>query len=211
MPYTAPPEATKAMARYEQLRQEREVRLTAQDILTRNLRLSTESPRGRWGRRRMVHLEPPWPRIRLDLAGALLIGFTLSNCRLAQTNFERAQFIGPANFSDAQFTDEAIFTGAQFTDRAEFGRAEFNGRPDFGGAQFSGQALFDEARFSGRANFGGAQFTDEAVFDTRPRPPHRCWTRWSGAGPRDRCSAGARRTWCLRIRISRCPSPTRTR
>jgi len=61
-----------ATNRYEQPRQEREVRLTAQGILARNLRLPDETRRRWWAPWRVYH-EPPWPGIRLDLNGALLL------------------------------------------------------------------------------------------------------------------------------------------
>ncbi|MGH3916685.1 MAG: pentapeptide repeat-containing protein [Pseudonocardiaceae bacterium] len=50
----------------------------------------------------------------LDLTGALLIDFTLTNCQLANADFSDAQFTSNADFRDAQFTNNADFRGARF-------------------------------------------------------------------------------------------------
>ena len=126
-----PPARATLTDRPEQPRQEREVRLTAQDILTRNLRLPpTESRRRWWAPWRGVYREPPWPGIRLNLTGALLLDVNLTNCRIREVNFTGAQFTGQAYFIGAQFTSWAYFRGAQFTGGAFFDGARVSG-PQF--------------------------------------------------------------------------------
>jgi uncharacterized protein YjbI with pentapeptide repeats len=169
MPYTPPdkqPPAEDAPAeahtRYENRRQEQQVRLTAQHILSHNLRVTAQR------RRRWWHRTPPpapaWPGTRLDLTGAFLLEFSLAQCQLDYANLSRAQFVEEAYFGSAQFTVRADFRRAQFTGRADFEGAQFTGMADFEGAQFTGMADFEGVQFPGGADFGGAQFVEEAYF-----------------------------------------------
>jgi hypothetical protein len=83
--------------------QERQMRLTAQRILT-------EHPRDDRAKDRQS-IDPPSPRfwnnIRLDLTGATLIDFNLVNGVMADANFHRATFSGDAWFGEASFTGGA--------------------------------------------------------------------------------------------------------
>jgi hypothetical protein len=140
MPYT-PPEDTppaddapaEAHARYENRRQELQVRLTAQRIFA-------------------AHLQPDatdafWDEIDdLDLSEAHLYRLDLSGCHIQKAQFDRAQFSGYAGFNRAQFSGDAVFNGAQFSGDAWFGGALFSGNAVFGGAQFSGYTVFGGAR-----------------------------------------------------------------
>ncbi|MDQ2884001.1 MAG: pentapeptide repeat-containing protein [Actinomycetota bacterium] len=163
MPYTPPdeqPPAEDALAeaheRYENRRQEQQVRLTAQNILSRNLRVV-----GR-GRRRWWHRTPPnvlaWGGIGLDLAGAFLLEFSLANCLLDYANFTDTQFVGEANF-ETYFIGKVSFRSAQFTGKVSFRSAQFTGEASFAGAEFTGEASFAGAEFTGEASFAGAEFT----------------------------------------------------
>ncbi|MBV9142980.1 MAG: pentapeptide repeat-containing protein [Pseudonocardiales bacterium] len=125
--------ATSRGAREEHAEQERQVRLTAQNILVRNLRVTAQ--RRRWWHRTPPPAAPAWPGIRLDLTGALLLEFPLMRCQLDYADFEGAQFTGTANFEGAQFTDKANFRGVQFTGRADFGGAEFTVWVEFEGVR----------------------------------------------------------------------------
>jgi Pentapeptide repeats (9 copies) len=140
--------------------QERQVRLTAQRILTEHLRddrakgkRSTEPPSPRF-----------WPDIRIDLGGATLIDFDLGNGVMADANFDRATFSGNARFDRATFSSDARFGDATFSHRAWFIGATFS-RTWFEAATFSGDALFGEATFSGEAGFAGATLSGDAWFD----------------------------------------------
>jgi hypothetical protein len=126
---------TSREARQEHAEQEKQVRLAAQDIVLRNLRVA-EQGRQRWWHRAPPPEAPAWPGIRLDLTGAVLLEFFLAECQLDYANFTRAQFTGHAHFEGTQFI----------------------GGPDFWGAQFIGGANFRNAKFPDGAYFGGAQF-----------------------------------------------------
>jgi Pentapeptide repeats (9 copies)/Pentapeptide repeats (8 copies) len=158
MPYT-PPEDTppaddapaEAHARYENRRQELQVRLTAQRILA-------------------AHFQPDaadafWDEIvELDLSEAHLYRLDLSGCHIQNAQFDRAQFSGYAGFNRARFSGDVVFNGAQFSGDAWFGGARFSGNVEFDGARFSRGAVFGGAQFNGYAVFGGAQFNGYAVF-----------------------------------------------
>jgi len=191
MPYTPPPETPQAGTRYrgprprrrrqslsndhrsrsgttptdqhQQPRQEREVRLTAQDIFTRNLRLP-EPRRQWWAPWRWVQREPPWPGIRLNLDRALLLDVSLESCWIAEADFFGTQFIGLTDFNGARFTGGANFEGARFTGMAYFAGARFTGETYFEGARFTGETYFTGARFTGETCFAGAQFVGGAHF-----------------------------------------------
>jgi uncharacterized protein YjbI with pentapeptide repeats len=142
--------------------QERQVRLTAQNILLRNLRVIPQ--RRRWWQRTPPSAVPAWPGIRLDLTEALLLDFSLSECQLDHADFALADFTGEADFTNAQFVDGADFSSTRFSNWANFDLARFTGRADFSSARFARRADFNSARFTGRADFGHAQFTGRADF-----------------------------------------------
>ncbi|CAM3686118.1 pentapeptide repeat-containing protein [Kibdelosporangium persicum] len=141
--------------------QERQVRLTAQRLLTTHLRRGQP--------------DAFWPGITLDLAGATLLDFTLERCHLHGATFEGARFHGTAEFSLAEFTGPLTFGNARFTGDArfintvwaeptDFTRARFDHEADFAQATFRSIATFDGTQFEGKADFGGTRF-DFVVFD----------------------------------------------
>ncbi|MER5327054.1 pentapeptide repeat-containing protein [Streptosporangium roseum] len=105
--------------------EERQVRLTAQRILTAHLRYDSLAPRRRRWPRRLDLNRHHWPNTRLDLAGAVLIDFDLSDCRVGGADFGEATFTGEARFIGATFSGGAWFGGATFTG----GNVLFDGRP----------------------------------------------------------------------------------
>ncbi len=133
--------------------QERQVRLTAQRILTEHLR-DDRNPDQRSAR-------PPgprfWPDTELDLAGATLIDFSLYECHVTGADFAGATFSGPAWFRKTTFDGPARFAGATFVGEARFDWTTFTSA-DFIGATFSGEATFDKATFSELATFGETTF-----------------------------------------------------
>ncbi|GGT11143.1 pentapeptide repeat-containing protein [Nonomuraea spiralis] len=156
--------------------EERQVRLTAQRILTAHLRYDdSPAPRRRWLFRRPDHNPRHWPGIRLDLVGAVLIDFDLGTCRVdsveftgatftGDARFDQAVFTGDARFVEATFTSGARFTGASFSRDARFGRVTVSGDARFSAASFTGDAWFNGATVSGDARFRGAAFSDNALF-----------------------------------------------
>jgi len=155
-------------SRHEQAEQERQVRLTAQNLLSRNLRVATQRRR-RWWHRTPPPAIPAWPGLRLDLNGAYLLDFALPECQLDYVDFKYAQFTPGVDFGDAQFTNGASFWGAQFTGEncawASFKGARFTGEALFSYAQFTGMASFEDAQFTGEALFRGVQFTGGVSFE----------------------------------------------
>ena len=161
---------------YRERVQEREVRVTAQRLLADHLRP---------GARPCQPGETFWTDIDLDLTGATLVFWDMTDCRvrnakfnatqfIIQTHFRKAQFTGLVRFNYAQFTGMALFDdarfnavgfrGTQFTDRAEFSRAQFTGVGGFDHAQFNDDAVFNDARFIHAAWFSETRFTGRAEF-----------------------------------------------
>jgi Pentapeptide repeats (9 copies) len=187
MPYTPPPNTSISLGSsgQKQVQQERQVRLTAQDILSRNLHVVAQRRRRRW--HRTPPPAPAWPGTRLDLTGALLLEFLLAERQIDHPDFTRAQFIDNglfwnaqftgwaqfvgtqfnrgANFMDAQFAEVAYFGGAQFNDRTSFSDAQFPRWTDFMGARFNGWANFRGAQFGGVVDFERVQFSGKAYFE----------------------------------------------
>ncbi|SDN55503.1 Pentapeptide repeat-containing protein [Allokutzneria albata] len=157
--------------------QERQVRLTAQRILTAHLNTGNDPEHP---------VETFWPDIDLDLTGATLLDFDFTGCRASNAHFTQAQFHGgagfhevifdsKAGFNEALFHGDVEFNGVQFREIVEFSgvrfycdasfhRAHFHGNVGFYGAQFRGSAGFHGVRFHGNVGFNGAQFHDRAGF-----------------------------------------------
>ncbi|MFC0041333.1 pentapeptide repeat-containing protein [Actinomadura rayongensis] len=130
-------------------REEHQVRLTAQRLLTTHLQRTNQHH---------------WSNISLDLTGATLINFNLANCAVHDANFSRATFSGIAWFEAATFSGTALFSDATFSGNAWFRDATFSGDTWFGAAIFSETAWFGAATFSETALFGDATFSGDASF-----------------------------------------------
>ncbi|MGH3548787.1 MAG: pentapeptide repeat-containing protein [Pseudonocardiaceae bacterium] len=131
--------------RYGQCRQELQVRLTAQSILT-------------------AHLNPQapavfWADIDLNLAEAHLHQLSLSACHVRRARFDGAMFAGGAGFNQAKFSSDALFDGAKFTGYAGFKGTEFVENAKFVGVEFVETADFVGAKFTGKVWFCRAEFT----------------------------------------------------
>ncbi|MBO3749689.1 pentapeptide repeat-containing protein [Streptosporangiaceae bacterium NEAU-GS5] len=161
--------------------EERQVRLTAQRILTAHLCYDrSPTPRRWWPTRRRDRNPRHWKNTHLDLAGAVLIDIDLNRCR-----------IGAANFAGATFSGNAGFAGATFSVGANFAGATFSGAAWFDGATFSGAAWFDEATFSGGPYFNGATLTGDVGFGEVAGLE---WAVLEGVRVAP-AAAGARRVW----------------
>ena len=153
MPYTPPDDQAlgeDAHTRHEERRQELQVRLTAQRILSAHLKPETA--------------EVFWDDIDLDLTEAHLHQFDLTACHIRSAQFGRAMFAGYAGFGGAEFAGDAWFGRAEFAGDAWFGGAEFAGDAGFYEAKFAWTAGFYEAKFAGDAGFRGAEFAGDAWF-----------------------------------------------
>ncbi|MDP9868251.1 MULTISPECIES: pentapeptide repeat-containing protein [Streptosporangium] len=147
---TTPPPGPTGAGTSQDAEGERQVRLTAQRILTDHLR--DERPADQ---RSTLPAAPTfWERMRLDLTGATLIGFNLTGGHVTDAGFGGVTFIGSALFGGATFTGGTLFGGATFT-----------GDTWFGGATFTGDTWFSGATFTDDAGFGGATFTGDTMFD----------------------------------------------
>lgn len=161
-------------------------RQTIVNVLCAYLRMFTdaaadvvESPRGQQGRVRQAvgevlaaHLRPDapdhrfWPDVDLDLAGASLLGFDLSGCRVRSAGFGAATFVGTARFGGTTVTGATGFASATFTAEADFTGTTFGGRADFTAATFRGDAVFGSARFHHGPEFADAVFLTRSRFDS---------------------------------------------
>jgi uncharacterized protein YjbI with pentapeptide repeats len=156
---------TKTLATDDAWRQEKQVRLTAQHILSEHLRVSeyVRTPALSQSPANLFHTSF-WPDIHLDLTGATLINFSFGTCLFGKAKFQEATFSGSALFSGATFKDAARFDGATFNDAAWFNNANFNELIMFDQVTFKNEASFNEATFSSEAWFSRATFNGQARF-----------------------------------------------
>ncbi|MBB5958428.1 uncharacterized protein YjbI with pentapeptide repeats [Saccharothrix tamanrassetensis] len=154
-----PPEADVDRAvrdEYRERVQEREVRLTAQRILTTHLHPGDDADRPS---------ATFWADTQLDLTGAVLIDWSTKNCVLGMATFRQAIFVGIARFDGVTFTGVARFSGAKFTDDALFNEVQFAEEAGFNEVEFSRDVWFGEAKFTETIWFSKAKFTGDALFD----------------------------------------------
>jgi uncharacterized protein YjbI with pentapeptide repeats len=154
-------------------RQELEVRLAAQRLLARHLRLPPDPSGSGSGSEGDAEAprdpEASWPDghwhgMRVELAGAVLVDLDFTGCRLRHADFKAARFEGSAKFGSARFDGYAGFDDAQFNGGAAFGQARFGERADFKNVRFGAGTWFAEARFTKSAWFTGARFGGAARF-----------------------------------------------
>ena len=147
-------------------RQELQVRLTAQRILTTHLR------RPAWLTPKAtieMSADPAqrfWPAIDLDLTGAALVDWDLSEGIVRSSDFRKAAFSGAAFFLGATFVGGTSFAGATFSANTRFEKATFLRNTSFAGATFSADTWFAKTAFSGDTSFAGATFSGNTWFDT---------------------------------------------
>ncbi|MDP9868352.1 MULTISPECIES: pentapeptide repeat-containing protein [Streptosporangium] len=158
---TTPPPAPAGTDTGQDTEGERQVRLTAQRILTDHLRdeRTLEQRESQPADARF------WPGMHVDLAGAALIDLNFLSCRLTRVDFHRATFIGVTWFDGATFIGHARFDEATFTGHALFREVIFTEDAWFYGVTFTKNVWFREATFTGNAMFGGTTFHQEAWFD----------------------------------------------
>jgi uncharacterized protein YjbI with pentapeptide repeats len=139
--------------------QEREVRLTAQDILVSHLAPGADTDRP---------LATFWADIDLNLSGAVVFDFALTHCRVRNARFTDTSFHGDATFCDTTFSgdtrfdatlhSEAIFDRATFGKSARFNGTTFSDDAKFNAVTFAKDAIFDQVTFSNAAWFVQASF-----------------------------------------------------
>ncbi|WP_367135712.1 pentapeptide repeat-containing protein [Saccharothrix sp. HUAS TT1] len=164
--------------------QEREVRLTAQRILTAHLNPGVDADHS---------TKTFWTDIDLDLTAAVLIGWNMRGCLVRHATFYQTTFIGGAQFGGATFTGPAWFDGATFAGHVLFHEATFTGYTRFNGATFTEKANFYEATF--RHSLGTSTFSswppgwrlssDHTAIEGREGTWHRILTVDAGPNPPD--------------------------
>lgn len=165
------------LAHEHALREELEVRRTAQGFVAHHLRPDPTAHKT---------AETFWNEIEeIDLSGAQLVDIDLEECSLPYIRLANAKLSGRADFSGTTFTGGAdlinskfdavrVFSGSTFTNAAnfwadfratvEFEKVDFLGPASFAGAAFEERATFHSATFHEEANFLGSSFRREAQF-----------------------------------------------
>ncbi|MBB5953464.1 hypothetical protein FHS29_000034 [Saccharothrix tamanrassetensis] len=124
------------------------------------------------------HLRPGedfWPGMDVPAAGAILVDFDLSGCRVGRVDFTGAVFVGDARFAAMTVTGEAAFDGARFLRHAVFTdalfarslsalSAVFTGNLACSGVQVAGEARLRAVKVSGRVDLRRAEFGGAADF-----------------------------------------------
>lgn len=135
--------------------QELQVRLTAQRILRDHL-----CPHVIDG----IPTNPKfWTEMDLDLTGATLIDFSMSDTAPGASDYSRATFIGVTSFNRIAFTRGVEFRGATFGEMVSFDSTTFRTHASFNRGTFLGGAIFNEVIF-GHAYFTGANFKGKVTF-----------------------------------------------
>lgn len=106
-----------------------------------------------------------WPGIRIDLTGATLIDFDLSNALIDEITFYGAFFHGAAMFRNATFRLTANFACASFDDLGcYFDGASFLSDVYFGDTSFTaGRTEFKGVIFHGDVRFGGISVHPDGI------------------------------------------------
>ncbi|MFC7617786.1 pentapeptide repeat-containing protein [Actinokineospora soli] len=128
---------------YDESVQEREVRLTAQRLLSAHLAAKSERF---------------WADIDLDLSGATLIDFTLDHGDVREASFHEARFLGRTTMNWCRFRKRATFASATFEGFTSFYETRFLSSALFAGAEFAAGAFFNSTTFAVRADFSRTSF-----------------------------------------------------
>ncbi|MGW5050884.1 pentapeptide repeat-containing protein [Actinokineospora sp. NPDC004072] len=158
LPYAVPEESAKPWEAKEEL----QVRLTAQRIIAHHLRPRSEPVAGTY-----------WPDVDLDLTGAVLVEFNLTNAHLRSLRAAGAVFIGATWLNGLRFDANARFEGAEFRGPVRFDGSTFAGVAHFAHTRFAARTRFTDGRFEHRTSFADAEFegpvsTARAVFAQPP-------------------------------------------
>lgn len=139
-------------------REEREVRVAAQEVLCRHLQGSSPLPSYAGAEN--------WGLLTLNLKGATLIDFNAQCMAVGEVAFDFARFQGLTMFNDSRFEGWASFTGCTFESTVLCESTTFTRGTSFMGATFKKMAYFRGAKFEGSqsSRFRGATFNDAAYF-----------------------------------------------
>ncbi|GAB3946935.1 hypothetical protein GCM10027614_41290 [Micromonospora vulcania] len=157
--YAAPDAEAPKLEDDQQRREELQVRLTAQRLIAKHLRMSDkpdDSEQATYWR------DTASERMSVDLVGANLVDFTLASCHAHQLNAESAQFHGVADLTSAQFHGDVNLRLAHFHSKAELREVQFHRYADFSAAHFHGHTDLSEAHFYYGTNARAAKFCGDA-------------------------------------------------
>jgi uncharacterized protein YjbI with pentapeptide repeats len=173
MPYTPPTDVLRRETRSSprltepeeealesERRQELEVRLTAQRLLTTHLRGHPEEGSATYW------LNYEGRQLEVDLVGATLVNFSAGKCSMGYADFSEAQFYGATNLDGTQFHAAAGFPRAVFHSDAFLRQVGFNGVADFQDAQFRGRVYLNGSKFWGVTGMDRATFHDRSDLST---------------------------------------------
>lgn len=136
-------------------REEREVRMAAQRVLTRHLkqRIWEEGDKDTF-----------WEGVALDLRDASLVDADFTHCHIVDADFYDTMFFGHTNFSFANFGAFVSFIGSKFKGDTSFAHASFEGDFTFFHAEFDSEAAFYGVESKGKAEFDGVEFDGPVDF-----------------------------------------------
>jgi hypothetical protein len=146
--------------------EEREVRLTAQRMLTQHLSMLDDTLMPD----QLAALPPSserrfWPGLRLNLDRAYLEDFILPLGNIIDGTFAGATFAGrTTSFAGSRITGQVAFDRATFTGSSLFIETRFGMLASFAGVRFIFEAEFNGAKF-GAVNFADTRFAGRASFD----------------------------------------------
>ncbi|MFJ7293587.1 pentapeptide repeat-containing protein [Streptomyces collinus] len=127
-------------------RQELQVRLAAQGLLSRHLKANNENQTSYWD------------GILVDLTGARLVNLDFSDTHLYEATFRDVEFFGGATFDRAYFDGDSSFHGTRFDNIASFNKTHFDGNTSFRESQFDADLILNRAQFRRNATFAEAHF-----------------------------------------------------
>ncbi|WP_158844983.1 pentapeptide repeat-containing protein [Saccharothrix deserti] len=130
--------------------EEHQVRLAAQSILSTHLDAS--------------RIETYWGPLQVNLTGARLADFDLTNCVIGPIDLSFATLVGNTDARECTFTKSADFTRANFQQSVRFDKSDFQGESTFEGATFKGFADFEEVIMQRSTSFLDASFDDISTF-----------------------------------------------
>jgi len=145
-----------------QRREELQVRLTAQRLLTSHLRFERDDEQLDVPEPATYWRGPAGERMNLDLAGAVLAGLSLTFCCIGSIDLSGAIVHGDA-YLGADFHGTAYLIETEFHGSVSVPSAHFYNEVALSGAKFYGSA-FVMATFHDAANFGKTQFYGSASF-----------------------------------------------
>ncbi|MFG1744784.1 pentapeptide repeat-containing protein [Micromonospora chalcea] len=151
--------------------QELEVRMALQRVIARRFSTGRKGD-GKIAARAWSKQDSP---LSIDLSGATLVQWTMSDAIVGNADFSRVRFFGNTvfegtnflaftSFRDSHFRGLAWFTGAKFHDRAVFNDSHFEWPGQFSDVEFRRRAFFNNARFISTANFQNTRADDDFDF-----------------------------------------------